>query len=88
MSYIHLTIEERCCIREYYKNGKSFREIARLIGRSASTISRDIKRNRTYLHDKTSYYPHTAQKKYLLRRLKLTIVSFFVEFNTIFKDFL
>ena len=68
MSYIHLTIEERCCIREYYKNGKSFREIARLIGRSASTISREIKRNRTYLHDKTSYYPHTAQKKYLLRR--------------------
>ena len=78
MSYIHLTIEERCCIREYYKNGKSFREIARLIGRSASTISRDIKRNRTYLHDKTSYYPHTAQKKYLLRRLKLTIVTFYV----------
>lgn len=68
MSYIHLTIEERCCIREYYKNGKSFREIARLIGRNASTISREIKRNRTYLHDKTSYYPHTAQKKYLLRR--------------------
>ena len=44
MSYIHLTIEERCCIREYYKKGKSYREIARLIGRNVSTISREIKR--------------------------------------------
>ena len=27
-NYHHFTIEKRCCIREFYKNGKFFREIA------------------------------------------------------------
>lgn len=68
MNYHHLTIEERCCIREYYRQGKSFREIARLIGRSPSTISREIMRNKTFMNTRPAYYPHTAQKKYLIRR--------------------
>lgn len=68
MNYYHLTIEERCCIREYYKKGKSFREIATLVGRNVSTISREINRNKTFMNCKPAYYPHTAQKKYLLRR--------------------
>ena len=34
MNYNHLTIEERCCIRKYYNDGKSFREIAELVGRN------------------------------------------------------
>ena len=33
MNYKHFTIEERCCLREYYVKGKSYREIARLLGR-------------------------------------------------------
>lgn len=68
MNYHHLTIEERSCIREYYVDGLSYREIARLIGRDVSTISREIRRNRTHMYDIPTYYPHTAQKKYLLRR--------------------
>ena len=68
MNYHHLTIEERCCIREFYKKGLSYRKIAELIGRSPSTISREINRNKTYMNVKPAYYPHTAQKKYLLRR--------------------
>lgn len=68
MNYNHLTIEERCCIREFYKKGKSYREIARLIGRDVSTVSREINRNRTHMYDVPTYYPHTAQKKYLYRR--------------------
>ena len=68
MNYNHLTIEERCCIREFYKKGKSYREIARLIGRDVSTISREINRNKTHMYDVPTYYPHTAQKKYLYRR--------------------
>ncbi len=68
MNYHHLTIEERCCIREYYKKGKSFREIARLVGRDVGTISREINRNKSFMNCKPAYYPHTAQKKYLLRR--------------------
>ena len=68
MNYHHLTIEERCCIRKYYKDGISYRKIAVLIGRSASTISREINRNKTFMNVKPAYYPHTAQKKYQLRR--------------------
>ena len=34
MNYHHLTIEERSCIRKYYVDGLSYREIARLIGRN------------------------------------------------------
>ena len=68
MSYIHLTIEERCCLREYYKKGLSYREIAKMLGRSVSTVSRELRRNCTHMYDIPSYYPHTAQKKYMLRR--------------------
>ena len=68
MNYRHLSIEERSCIRKYYVDGLSYREIARLIGRSVSTVSREIRRNCTHTYDIPTYYPHTAQKKYLLRR--------------------
>ena len=68
MNYHHLTIEERSCIRKYYVDGLSYREIARLIGRNVSTVSREIRRNCTHMYDVPTYYPHTAQKKYLLRR--------------------
>lgn len=68
MNYTHLTIEERSCIRKYYVDGLSYREIAKLIGRNVSTVSREINRNRTHMYDMPTYYPHTAQKKYLLRR--------------------
>ena len=68
MSYTHLTIEERSCLREYYVKGYSYRKIAELIGRNVSTVSRELKRNRTHMYDIPTYYPHTAQKKYLLRR--------------------
>ncbi len=61
-------IEERSCIRKYYADGLSYREITRLIGRNVSTISREIRRNCTHMYDIPTYYPHTAQKKYLLRR--------------------
>ena len=68
MNYTHLTIEERSCIRKYYVDGLSYRKIAELIGRSPSTVSREIRRNCTHMYDIPTYYPHTVQKKYLLRR--------------------
>lgn len=67
MNYSHLSVEERCCIRDYYKNGKSYREIAKLIGRNVSTISRELNRNFTHMKEVPTYYPHTAQKKYMYR---------------------
>ena len=68
MNYTHLTIEERACLRKYYVEGKCFREIAKLLGRSPSTISREIGRNYTHRYVFNTYYPHTAHKKYLFRR--------------------
>lgn len=68
MNYSHLSIEERCCIRQYYNSGKSFRKIASLIGRSPATISSEINRNKSYMNCKPAYYPSTAHKKYKYRR--------------------
>ena len=67
MNYHHFTIEERCCLREYYVKGKSYREIARLLGRNVSSVSRELRRNCTFYRDIPRYYPHTAQKKSKLR---------------------
>ena len=68
MNYTHLTIEERSCLREYYIKGYSYRKIAELLGRNASTVSRELRRNCTHMYDIPTYYPHTAQRKSNLRR--------------------
>ena len=68
MGYEHFSIEERCCLREYYKKGLSYRKIAELLGRNVSSVSRELRRNCTYYYDVPKYYPHTAQKKCNLRR--------------------
>ena len=68
MSYHHYSIEERCCLREYYKKGYSYRKIAKLLGRNVSSVSRELRRNCTHMYDIPIYYPHTAQKKSNLRR--------------------
>ena len=68
MSYHHYSIEERCCLREYYKKGYSYRKIAKLLGRNVSSVSRELRRNCTHTYDMPIYYPHTAQKKSNLRR--------------------
>ena len=65
MSYKHLTIEERACIALYYKNNLKISEIAILMGRSKSTISRELKRN----HSRDEGYNAIgAQRKYNKRR--------------------
>lgn len=68
MNYHHFTIEERSCLREYFIQGKSYRQIAKLLGRNVSSVSREINRNRTHQYDIPTYYPHTAQRKCNLRR--------------------
>lgn len=68
MNCKHLSAEKRSCIRKDYVEGLSCRKIAQLIGRSVSTVSLEIRRNCTHMHDLPTCCPHTAQKKYLLRR--------------------
>ena len=62
--YHHLTISERERIWECVIKGKTVRPIARETGRSDSTISREIKRNR----GAQSYRPSEAQETYQKRR--------------------
>ena len=66
--YHHFTIEERSCLRKYHVEGKSYREIAKLLGRNVSSVSRELRRNYSHMYDIPTYYPHTAHKKYLFRR--------------------
>ena len=73
MNYIHLTIEERAYISKFKEMNMSLREMAKILNRNVSTISREIKRNsfkKSRNHSVTSYSPIYANKKYELRRLK------------------
>ncbi len=54
MFYHHLTIEERICISKMSRQGDSFREIARVLGRNPSTISREYHRN---FNDQSDFGP-------------------------------
>ncbi len=63
--YRHLNIEEREEARGLRENGVSFRKIAEILGRSASTISREFKRNAT---EKGRYSAHNAQRQYKKRK--------------------
>ena len=42
MNYHHFTMEESCRLQEYYIKRKSYREIARLLGRNVSSVSRIV----------------------------------------------
>ncbi len=48
MGYVHSSIEERRCLREYYKKGLSYRKIAELLGRNVNSVSRELRRNCTH----------------------------------------
>ena len=64
MFYQHLTLKESYCLAEFYEEGKSIREIARILKRSASTISRELKRNRS----QKGYNPYGAYSKAVHRQ--------------------
>ncbi len=64
--YHHLTIRERENLWENKIKGKTLSEIARIMGRSVATVSRELKRN----GNKHGYRPSEAQDKYKKRRRK------------------
>lgn len=64
MSYTHCTPTERGQIQAFLSEGKSPSYIAQALGRSRSTIWREIKRNRTT----TGYDANKAQQQYQGRR--------------------
>ena len=71
-SYIHFTQDERICLQKFLSEGKSFRQIAALMGRSPSTISREVNRNcsksSSNKSNKFHYHPWRAQILTICRR--------------------
>ena len=65
MKYQHLTIEEREKIQELLWQKVSVREIAKVVGRSPSSISREITRN---IPLKRAYRPRLANDRALRKR--------------------
>lgn len=54
MSYTHFTLDERKCLQKLLSENKSFRQIAQILNRSPSSISREVKRN------KAKHKPHKS----------------------------
>lgn len=69
LSYIHFTHNERICLQNLLSEGKSFRQIALVLGRSPSTISREIKRNRI------KYPKHKSNNKYHYHHWRAQILT-------------
>ena len=64
--YIHFTLSERICLQQLLSEKKSYREIAKILGRSPSTISREVKRN--FSKKKQRYNAWRATTLYIVRR--------------------
>jgi len=65
--YHHLSIEEREKLLRYLSLGYSQRQAAKELGRSPSTISRELSRNAV---EKDEYLPSIAEKRYQEKRRK------------------
>ena len=63
--YTHLSIEERESLLLSIGAGKTLREIARILQRSASTLSRELKRN---CENREEYSPDKGTRNYRKRR--------------------
>ena len=74
LSYTNFTLDERKYLQKLLSEGYSFRKIAAFLGRSPSTISREVSRNRAKYkpHRKTDnpywYNSWRAQNLYITRR--------------------
>ena len=66
--YQHLGLEEREVVDTMRRDGRSIREMGRVLGRSPSTISRELRRNRSPVYD--FYIDHRAQVRADKRRSK------------------
>lgn len=67
----YLSVLEREKIADLRRKGKGIREIARQLGRSPGTVSREIERNSSY---EGRYEPHQAHRRSVLRRFRPKVV--------------
>jgi transposase, IS30 family len=70
--YSHLTREERDHLANLRSEGLGCNAIARRLGRAASTISRELRRNAC---ESGSYRPHVADGGYMLRRQRPCVLE-------------
>jgi IS30 family transposase len=86
--YTHITKIERSRIEELVKLGKGVRAIARLLERSVSTISEEIRRGRVHqiIRDKDVYvyFADTAQRRYEKNRKNSVQRSFEEKYSSRF----
>ncbi|MGB8941071.1 MAG: IS30 family transposase, partial [Streptomyces sp.] len=70
----YLSENDRIHVADRLREKASIRQIAAELGRSPSTISREVRRNRTTLHDYGTWYyrPHAAQARADARRPRPT----------------
>ena len=74
LSYTHFTLEERICLQELLSKGYSMRKIADILDRNVSSVSREIKRNKSKYHtkkpsnNKYRYHAWRAQTLTIMRR--------------------
>ena len=66
MNYKHFTIEEREKIQELLWQKTSIRAIAKVLGRSPASVSRELRKN--YGPERNTYAPRTAHKRALENR--------------------
>lgn len=72
-SYTHFTLEERKFLQQLLSKGYSFRKIADILGRNVSSVSREVKRNKSKHPKKKSnnkfrYHAWRAQTLSITRR--------------------
>lgn len=66
MQYKHFSIEEREIIQEMWWQRKSLRSIAQAVGRSPSSVSRELRRN--FPPERQQYTPRLAHERALVKR--------------------
>ena len=79
MKYHHLSFEERFVIEKLFSVGALIREIAKFLGRSPNTISREIKKNSVngeYLAEKARHKAYAVRWRAKSQCLKVAMDSF------------
>lgn len=77
----HLNQSDRACIAALLRKEYSYSEIARVLGVHPSTISREVRRNRT-----DSYRVHAAHRKARQRRLSALAAYRLIDTDTVLKS--
>ena len=67
MSYLHFTLKERIKIETFFELGYSIRKISKILGRSHTSVSREIRRNRDI---ENKYKAEIADENYKINKTK------------------